>query len=88
MNARGSDTVGTQPRDLIIHQRNQRRHNDCQALTQQPRHLIAQRFAAAGRHDGQNVTTLQRIAHDALLPGPKGIETEVLLERAVQPHIL
>ena len=42
-------------RDLVLHQRDQRRHHHRAALAHQRRNLIAQRLAAAGRHQHQRV---------------------------------
>ena len=39
----------------------------CQAITQQRRHLKAQRFAATGWHQHQRIATIGHMAHDGLL---------------------
>jgi hypothetical protein len=48
---------------------------------QQCRKLKTQGFAAAGRHQRQNVATRQRVAHHGFLPGPKVIEAEDPFQR-------
>ena len=52
-------TAFAQPIDLILHQRDQRRHDDVGSLRQFRWHLVAKRFAAARRHDDQRVALLQ-----------------------------
>ena len=44
-----------QRRDLVLHQRDQRRDDDREPVQAQGRHLVAQRLAAAGRHQHQRV---------------------------------
>ena len=56
---RRGDAIAAQLRDLIAHQRNQRRHHDGQAVAEQRRKLVAQRLAAAGRHDRQHVAAVE-----------------------------
>jgi hypothetical protein len=53
--------------DLILHQRDQRRHHDAGALPQQRGNLVAQRLAAAGRHQHQRVATFAQVLDDGLL---------------------
>jgi hypothetical protein len=52
-------TAFAQPIDLILHQRDKRRHDDVGSLRQFRWHLVAKRFAAARRHDDQRVALLQ-----------------------------
>ena len=60
---RGRDAAFAQSVDLILHQRNERRHDDRDVVFQQRRHLIAERFAAAGRHDDETVASGKRRVH-------------------------
>ncbi|MCG3120600.1 MAG: hypothetical protein ALAOOOJD_03365 [bacterium] len=60
-----------QLRHLVFHQRNQRRDHDGETLEQQRRQLIAQRFAAAGRHDDERVFFLQDVVDNFLLQRPE-----------------
>ena len=46
----------------------------------QGRQLKAQRLAAAGWHDGEQVAAAEDVAHHLLLPGTKGIKAKALLE--------
>jgi len=57
---------------LILHQRDQRRHHDARARPQQRGNLVAQRFAAAGRHQHQRVAARRDMLDDGLLFAAKG----------------
>ncbi len=65
-----------QLRDLVAHQRDQRRDHQGEAFARQRRQLIAERFAAARRHDRQHILAAQRRADDFLLAGAKAGEAE------------
>ncbi len=71
-----------QLRRLVLHQRNQRRDDDCGPSQHHGRQLVAQRLSAPGRHDHTTVTTLEQAAHDALLQRPEGIVSPVTPQRA------
>jgi hypothetical protein len=66
--------------NLILHQRNQRRHHDRRAGAQQRRHLIAQRFAAARRHEHQSVTATGHMLDDFALRAAEAGMAEHFLE--------
>jgi hypothetical protein len=70
------DAIAAQLRDLIAHQRDQRRHHDGEAITNERRQLIAQRLAAAGRHHRQHVAAVENGADYVGLTGPEGLEAE------------
>ena len=72
----GRYAIATKPRHLIAHQRDQRRHHDGQAIAQQRRQLVAQRFAAAGRHHRQHIAAVEDRGDDLVLPRPEGFEAE------------
>ena len=80
---RRGDAIAAQLRHLIAHQRDERRHHDGEAVTNERRQLIAQRLAAAGRHHRQHVATVENGADDIALPRPKGLEAEGLVKRAL-----
>ena len=65
-----------QSRDLVAHQRDQRRHHDAAAFAQQGRQLIAQRLAAAGRHQHQAIAAIRHVPDDFLLRAAKGRQAE------------
>ena len=52
---------------LVLHQRDQRRDHHAHAVAQQRRHLVAQRLAAAGRHQHQRVAAFGDVFDDRLL---------------------
>ena len=79
--ARGVDRVGRhtrelQRRHLILHEGDQRRDDDGQAAQYQRRHLEAERFARARRHDGEDIASLEHRIHRLLLPRPERAEAE------------
>ncbi len=57
---------------LILHQRDQRRHHDADAVAQQGRNLVAQRLAAAGGHQHQRIAPAGHMLDDGLLRAAKG----------------
>ena len=61
------DAELTECGDLILHQRNERRHDQARSLPQHGRNLVAQGLAAACRHDHQGVAALERGLDDRLL---------------------
>ena len=61
---------------LVAHQGDQRRHNQGQAGPGDGGKLVAQRLAAAGRHDGQHVLARQHGVDDLFLAGSISVETE------------
>jgi hypothetical protein len=70
-----------QRRDLVLHQRDQRRHDDRAALAQQRRHLVAQALAGAGRHQHQRVAAGGDVRDDRLLRVAEGGVPEDARER-------
>ena len=65
-----------QARDLVAHQRDQRRDHDAAAFAQQRRQLIAQRLAAAGRHQHQAIAAIGDMPDDLFLRAAKGRQAE------------
>ena len=63
--------------DLVLHQRDQRRDDQRQAVQHQGRQLVAEAFAAAGGHDAQAVASGQHGGDDLLLPGAEGAQPEL-----------
>ena len=81
--ATGVDIVGVrrghglERRDLVLHQRDQRRddHRDAMAcpLARNGRDLVTQRFAPARGHEHQRITPGRHMVNDGLLRAAKGI---------------
>jgi len=65
---------------LVFHQRDQRRNHDAATFAHQGRELVAQRFAAAGRHQHQGVLSLKQRVYDLLLHGAEIAEAEDLAQ--------
>ena len=65
---------------LILHERDQGADHDRRAGAQQGGDLVAQRLAAAGRHDHERVAAPHHAAHDRLLLTPEGAEAEDVVQ--------
>ena len=77
---RGADSDRLCAAQLIVHQRDQRRDDDGRPVEQHRRQLIGQRFARAGRHDGERVLAGEDAGDDALLHPPESGEAEDAVE--------
>ena len=67
-----------QRRDLVLHQRDERRDHHAYAFAQQRRDLVAQRLAAARGHQHQRVAAAGDVVYDlCLVPAERSI-TEYL----------
>jgi hypothetical protein len=73
---RRGDPVTLELRHLVAHQRDQRRHHDRQPVAHQRRQLIAQRLAAAGRHDGEHFAAGKDLLDDLGLAFPERGESK------------
>ena len=71
---------------LILHQRNQRRNDDGAAWAEQGRNLVAEAFAATGRHQDEGVTALVNMLDDLGLGAAKGRITEDVSENSERIH--
>ncbi|CAM2177626.1 conserved hypothetical protein [Burkholderia latens] len=69
---------------LILHQRNQRRHDERHAVQMQGRQLVAQRLARPGRHRRKRVAPCQYAADDVLLSVAQARDPEALAHRPAQ----
>ena len=69
--------------DLVVHQRDQWRDHHRQARTQQPRHLKAQRLAAAGGHQHQGIAAIGHAFDDRCLAPTETVVAEDVLENAL-----
>ena len=65
-------------RSLVVHQRDEGRNHYRSAPAENGGQLVAQRFAAAGRHHDGDVAPGENTANDTLLLGTKGIVAPVL----------
>ena len=76
--------VADQRVDLVLHQRDQRRHHHRQAFAGDRRRLEAQRLAAAGRQHQQRVAAGQHRIHRLTLQRAEGVVAPVLFENGGQ----
>jgi hypothetical protein len=72
----GGDAPCGQSVDLILHQSDQRRHDQRDAGQRQRRQLVAKRLPAAGRKHGCRGTSGQEVFDHLPLTGPEVVETE------------
>ena len=76
----GADAAGVQRVDLVLHQRDQRRHDQCEPWQQQRRQLVAQRLAAPCAKHRSGRVARQQVFDGLLLAGTELVEAEVLLQ--------
>jgi hypothetical protein len=69
-------------RHLVLHQRDQRRHDHGRARPQQRRHLVAQRLAAAGGHQDERVAAGHHVLDDLALGAAEDRVAEGFVENA------
>ncbi len=67
--------------DLVLHQRDQRRHDQRQVGSHQRGQLVAERLARAGRHHDQHVAAGERRLDRLALARPEAREAEHLAQR-------
>ncbi len=75
LDARGFERV-----DLILHERDQRRDDDAGAAPHEGGDLVAERLAAARRHEDQRVAAGEHRLHDGRLVQPEGVVAEHALQ--------
>ena len=63
------DALASQQVDLILHQRDQRRHDDRHAFEHQRRQLVAEALPRSGREDGEGRAAGEQRLDDLLLAG-------------------
>ncbi|MCY1215266.1 hypothetical protein D9M72_271080 [compost metagenome] len=68
--------------DLVLHQRDQRGHDDAGAFADQRRDLVTERLAAAGGHEDQRVAAVDHLFDNGLLVAAEGFVTEDALQHA------
>ena len=77
---RGAHTEQPQRLDLVVHERDERRDDDADAGPHQRRQLVAQRLAAAGRHQHHGVVAGDHALDDRLLRTAERAESEHLAQ--------
>ena len=81
---RGTHSRLQQGVHLVLHQRDERRDDDRDAVTQQGGNLVAQRLAAAGGHDHQGVAAAGHVPDDRFLLASKRVVSEHAFEDLVR----
>jgi hypothetical protein len=79
----GRDAAGDERVHLVFHQRDEGRDDEGDTAETKRGDLEAERFAAAGGHDDESVTTGDDFGNDFLLAVEKSGEPEMLFERRV-----
>ena len=67
--------------DLVLHQGDEGADHHGDSIHDHRRKLVAQRFAAAGRHDDHGIAPGQDVADHGFLAFEKLAEAEILLQR-------
>ncbi len=62
--------------DLVLHQRDQRREDECRRRSQHRGELVGERLAGAGRHQRERVAAVHGGADDLFLAGAEVLESE------------
>ena len=73
----------TEPIDdvnLVFHQCNERRNNDCSALHDQGRKLIAEALSTSGWHQNKGIMALQQIADNGFLVALELVKAEIMFQ--------
>ena len=66
--------------DLVLHQRNQRRHDHAGAFAHERRHLVAQRLAAPRGHQHEGIPARHKVVDNLFLRAAKGRVAESLAQ--------
>lgn len=78
--ADGADTELCELRDLVLHERNQRRYDNSQTFEEQRGYLVTEGFTTACRHDDECVLFCQNAIDDTFLVEAKLLITEDCLQ--------
>ena len=78
---RGGDAERAELAHLVAHQRDQRRDDERQPAVEDRRQLVADRLAAAGRHDREDVLAGEDPVDDLALAGPEIVVAEHRFQR-------
>ena len=85
---RGRNAARGERIDLVLHEREQRRHDDGQPVAAHGRRLEAERLAAAGGHDDQRIAIVHHALHRLALERQVIVEAPVGLQRLQQRVVL
>ena len=79
----GVDSLRCEKVDLVLHERDERRDDDGDAVEHQRGELVAEALARTGREHGEGGAAGEQGLDDLLLAGPEGVEAESLGENLV-----
>ena len=88
MDGDGLDAPGGEVLDLVLHQGDEGRDHEGEALFHHRRHLEAHRFASSGGEDGEHVAARERLVDDALLHGPEAFVPPIGFQCLMWRHFL
>ena len=84
---RGRQARRLEVRQLVVLERDQRRHDDRGAAAQQAGQLVDRRLAAAGGQDREHVPARRRGGDRLLLARPQPLEPEPFARELADPHV-
>ena len=84
VDARGRHAERLERVDLILHERDQRRDDDRDAVEHQRRQLVAEALARSGREDGERAAAREQRLDHLGLPRAEAGEAEALAEHALR----
>ena len=65
---------------LVFHQRDERRHDNCRALHDERRELIAQALSATRGHEHERVVAVEQVTYDGFLVSLELVEAEIAFQ--------
>ena len=86
MQGAGGNAAAIQFVDLILHQRDERRHDERRAGKHHGRQLVAERLAGAGGHHGEHVASAEDRGNDLLLSRTEFTVAEVRVQPRSAAH--
>jgi len=76
MDAFGAQAEGLELGDLVLHQRDERRHDERDPAADEAGELVTERLSCAGAHDEKDVLAFGHRPAYCFLPGPEGFQAE------------
>src|ERR1700730_15296330 len=71
--------------DLVLHKRDERRHDQCQPAIDHRWYPVADALPGPGGRDRENVASREHRRHHLSLPGAEGIQAEDVTQHAICP---
>ena len=70
--------------DLVLHEGDERRHHDGDAIAYHGRQLVAETLTAAGRHDDKGVVAIEKTLYNSLLVAFELVKAKDFLQISMQ----